>query len=256
MVFSLMFFVLSKLLDIAADPVWWVLTCLVLAFALRRRKAGPSALVVGLVVLTLMSLPSVSNRLWSSLEAGAVKTERADVTYDVVVLLGGVISPSGSLREEPALNDNVERMLEVRRLLMTGRAKVAILSGGSLGGNLGTEADQLAKQLLSLGVPADQLIIENKANNTRENATLSKPLLEAREAKTVLLVTSAFHMRRAVGCFRAVGVEADALPVDWRVRDASSDTHVMPRGEYLAQSTRALREWLGRGVYAVLGYTK
>ncbi len=256
MVFSLMFFVLSKVLDVVVDPLWWALTCLLAALVLRRRRAGVVTLVVGLGVLATASLPAVSNRLWSSLEAGAVKTERAEVTYDAVVLLGGVISPLGSVREEPALNDNVERLLEVRRVLLSGRAKVAILSGGALGGQLEAEADYLAKQLVMLGVPAEQLVIENQANNTRENATLTKPLLDARGAKSVLLVTSAFHMPRAVGCFRAVGVEADALPVDWRMREASADRHVLPRGEYLSQSTRALREWLGRGVYSALGYTK
>ena len=69
-------------------------------------------------------------------------------------------------------------------------------------------------------------------------------------------MTSAFHMPRSVGCFRAAGIEVDVLPVDYRLRDRSLETHVMPRGEYLGQTTRALREWLGRLVYRVLGYTK
>ncbi len=69
-------------------------------------------------------------------------------------------------------------------------------------------------------------------------------------------MTSAFHMPRSVGCFRAAGIEVDVLPVDYRLRDPSLETRVMPRGEYLGQTTRALREWLGRLVYRVLGYTK
>ncbi len=259
-VFRPMFFVLSKLLDVAIDPVWWCVGFLSLAAWLsrheRRRRVAVTLFACGLGVLLLAALPSVSNRLWWGLEAGAQKTMRDDVTYDAVVLLGGVVTPQGSLREDPALNESIERLLAVRELLSSGRAKVAVLSGGSLGGGLRTEAEYLALQLKLLGVKDEQLILEDRANNTRENATLSKPLLEARGAKTVLIVTSAFHMPRAVGCFRAAGLDVDTLPVDWRIREPAADTHVMPRGEYVMQTTRALREWLGRLVYAAMGYSK
>lgn len=255
-----MFYFLSKLLDILVDPLWWCAVPTVLGVALlvrgTRRRLSLTLVTLGLGTLFLCSLPAFSNRLWASLEGGVVSTMREGVTYDAVVLLGGVVSPSGSLKDSPAWNDNVERLLEVRRLLLTGRAKVAIVSGGKLGGELRTEADYLAEELLALGVPKEQVLIEPGANNTRENATLSKVMLDQLGARQVVLVTSAFHMPRGEGCFRAVGVEADVLPVDYRMRDLSADPHVLPRGEYLSQTSRALREWLGRLVYRVLGYTK
>ncbi len=255
-----MFFILSKLLDIVIDPLWWSGVPLVLGVVLlareKRRRLAVGLVTFGLGGLFLCSTPLVSNRLWASLENGVVSTMEDGVTYDAVVLLGGVISPAGSLPNAPAFNDNVERLLEVRQLLMTGRAKVAIVSGGKLGGALRTEADYLAEELILLGVPKEQVVIERKANNTRENATESKLLLEQLGAKKVLLVTSAHHIPRSVGCFRAVGVEADVLPVDYRLRNPAADPHLAPRGEYLGQTTRALREWLGRLVYRVLGYTK
>jgi uncharacterized SAM-binding protein YcdF (DUF218 family) len=255
-----MFFVLSKLLDLAVDPFWLSAVPLLagvvlLARGTPRRGRALVLVTLGFSTLVLGCLPSVSNRLWASLESGVVSTMKPDITYDAVVLLGGVVSPQGSLKEEPSWNDNIERLLEVRQLLTTGRAKVAIVSGGKLGGDLLTEADYLARELVLLGVPREQVLIEPKANNTRENATESKRLLEQLGAQRVLLVTSAFHMPRSVGCFHAVGLEVDALPVDYRMRDPSMDPHLLPRGEYLAQTSRALREWLGRLVYRVLGYT-
>jgi uncharacterized SAM-binding protein YcdF (DUF218 family) len=255
-----MFFFLSKLLDIAVDPLWWGVAPLLLGLRLAvsdaRRRLGLTLATVGVCVLALFSTPLVANRLWASLEAGAENTSRADVTYDAVVLLGGVVSPAGSLRESPAWNDNVERLLETHRLVTTGRAKVAIVSGGSLGNGLDTEAGYLAAELVRLGVPKEAVIVEDKANNTRENATESRKILEQLGAKQVLLVTSAFHMPRSVGCFRAAGVVADTLPVDYRMRHFDADQHWLPRAEYLGQSARALREWLGRLVYRVMGYTK
>ncbi len=255
-----MFFLLSKLLDVAIDPFWWSLLSTAVGVGLlargRRRRLSLGLVAFGLGTLFGFALPAISNRLWSSLEDGVRSTVRPGVTYDAVVLLGGVVSPFGSLRDEPAWNDNIERLLAVRELLISGRAKVAIVSGGKLGGGLRTEAEYLAAELAALGVPASQVVVENEANNTRENATLSRGLLEKLGAHEVLLVTSAFHMPRAAGCFRAVGLEADVLPVDYRMRDPSRDPHLAPRAEYLAESTKALREWFGRLVYRVMGYTK
>ncbi|MBL8914744.1 MAG: YdcF family protein [Archangium sp.] len=260
-----MFFFLSKVLDVAVDPFWWsfvsmlsgvaLLTRVDPAHAVRRRRAL-RLLAFGLACLFIFSLPAVSNRLWRSLESGVESSMRPDVTYDAVVLLGGTVSPGGSLPDEPAWNDNVERLLTVQSLLASGKAKVAIVSGGVLSQGLPTEAEFLSRELRALGIPAEAVLVEDKALNTRENATESKRLLEQLGAKNVLLVTSAFHVPRAVGCFRAVGIEADVRAVDYRLRDLSSDPHLAPRAEYLSQSARAIREWLGRAVYSVLGYTK
>lgn len=256
-----MFFVLSKLLDVLVDPLWWGLGATGLAFALFARGVRPrlarSLGLAGLSTWLVFSLPAVSNRLFAALEAGAERTLRPDASYDAVVLLGGAVAPLGSTRDEPAWNDSVERLLAVRELLLADRAKVAIVSGGSLGSaSLRTEAEYLARELVALGVPETRVLVEATANNTRENATASKALLDARGARSVLLVTSAFHAPRALGCFRAVGLEPDVLPVDFRMRHPGLDGHLAPRSEYLAQSGRALRELLGRLVYRVLGYTR
>ena len=255
-----MFFVLSKLLDIVIDPLCFAGVPALVGAALlslgRRRRAALGLLFGGLAALLLCAVPAFSNRLWAWLESDATKTQRPGVVYDAVVLLGGTVSPAGSLPDEPAWNDNIERLLEVRQLLVTGQAKVAIASGGALKPGLRTEAEYVTEELVRLGVPKEQVLLEPKANNTRENATESKRLLDELGARTVLLVTSAHHVPRAVGCFRAAGVEADVLPVDFRIRDAGADQHWLPRAEYLGQTSRALRELLGRLVYRALGYTK
>jgi uncharacterized SAM-binding protein YcdF (DUF218 family) len=257
-----MFYLLSKVLDAAVDPLWWAGVCLAFVL-LGLAKGKPSrharlALSLGLLILVGFSLPPVSNRLWASLEAGARSTVRADVTYDAVVLLGGAVAPGGSTRDEPAWNDNVERLLTVRDVLVHDRAKVAVLSGGALGGTLRPEAEYLADALVALGVPRERLVLESRSLNTKENAALVKPLLETLQAHRVLVVTSAFHAPRAQGCFTAVGLQVDLLPVDYRLRPQNmvSDSHLAPRAEYLGQSARALREWLGRFSYWALGYSK
>lgn len=256
-----MFFFLSKTLDVVIDPFWWAFLLALAGVALlirgSRKRLGVVLAHAGLAVLFVFSLPAVSNRLWGALEADAPRTVRDGVTYDVVILLGGVVTPMGATPTEPAWNDNVERLLTTRELLAAGRAKTVIVSGGDLGvAGLNTEAGYLAEGLERLGVEKSRIIVEARAANTRENAVESDKLMKEKGFSSALIITSAFHMTRALGCFRAVGREVDALPVDYRVRDVSNDTRVAPRGEYLSQSTRALREWLGRLVYRVTGYSK
>lgn len=256
-----MFFLLSKTLDVLADPLWWGLALALAGVALllrgARRRLGAGLAVAGPAVLLVFSLPAVSNRLWASLEADAPRTVREGVTYDVVVLLGGLVSPLGARPGEPAWNDNVERLLSTRALLASGRAKAVLVSGGGYGiAGLDTEAAYLAAELEALGVEKERIVVEAKALNTRDNAVEAGRLMKERGFSTALVVTSAFHMRRAMGCFRAAGVEADALPVDYRVREPALDPHLAPRSEYLSQSARAVREYLGRLVYRVAGYSK
>ena len=139
-------------------------------------------------------------------------------------------------------------------LLRAGKANVVILSGGPLNDALPTEAAFLKGQLLAWGIGEERIVIEPLSKNTHENAVQSAKLVHEHQFASVLMVTSAFHMKRAAGCFRAAGLHVDTLPVDYRMRDPKRDPAVLPRAEYLAESTRAIRELVGRVVYRVLGY--
>jgi uncharacterized SAM-binding protein YcdF (DUF218 family) len=256
-----MFFFLSKTLDLALDPLWWTVVLVVAGVVVlargKRRGLGVGLALAGVVVLLLASLPAVSNRLLSSLEAAAPNTAKPEVTYDAIVLLGGMVTPLGSLPREPTWNESIERLMVTRDLLAAGRAKAVIVSGGELGvAGLETEAEYLARQLVAWGVSPEQIIIEGKSLNTRENATFSKALVAERGFTSLLVVTSAFHMSRAAGCFRAVGLEADFLPVDYRVREPSQDLRTAPRSYFLRQTADVIRERFGALVYRVMGYAQ
>ncbi len=82
------------------------------------------------------------------------------------------------------------------------------------------EADYLYPLLDSFGVPRERVMLENKSRNTAENAAFTKALVKPKPGERWLLVTSAQHMPRAVGCFRRVGFPVEAYPVDW---------HTVPR---------------------------
>jgi len=253
------FFFLSKTLDLLLDPWWWGVAPMPVGAALLfkgHRRAGLGAGMAGLLVLTVFSLPVVANRLWSLLEADAVSTVRPGVTYDVVVLLGGTVSALGATPQQVSWGENVDRLTVTFYLLRAGTARHVIVSGGQLRAGLPTEAEYLARQLEAWGIDPTRIIVESKARNTAENAQLSKALIDERGFRSVLMVTSAFHMPRSEACFRAVGLEPDLLPVDFRMREPSADSHWFPRSIALADSSLALREFAGRVVYRATGAAK
>lgn len=262
-----MFFVLSKLLDVLLSPFTWGLLLVGLAVPWRpprpetrwrpRRLAG----VAGLGVLVVFALEPVSNGLLYRLEHAAPSTERPGVTYDVVILLGGLGDERVAMETgQPAFNDNVERLIATHRLLADGRARFAIVSGAPEHPAFAehSEARVLARQLTSWGIDPSRVILEEQARNTRDNAVYSQRIVEERGFDEVLVVTSAFHMRRAVECFEAVGMTFDHLAVDFRAHGAyvPEPRSWLPRASYLASSTGTLREMAGLWIYRAQGYAK
>jgi uncharacterized SAM-binding protein YcdF (DUF218 family) len=254
------FYVLSKILDVLLTPLAW---CVVLVAAgtfgvqSSSRRRGLSA--GGILLLLFFSLEPVSNALYASLESSVLRTVRADVTYDVVILLGGVVDNRVEATSgQRAFNENNERLLETFDLLREGRARYAIVSGGPAPSNRTpiTEARALAEQLVAWGIDPDRVVVEGRARNTRENAVESAAIVRARGWKKVLIVTSAYHMSRAYGCFRAVDLDVDALPVDFRSYASPFSGELMPRAQYLDASTAAIREWSGRAIYRARGYSR
>jgi len=255
-----MFYLLSKILDVLLTPLAWSVA-LIAAGALSPRPSWSrrATSLAGLAILLVFSLEPVSNALIRSLESPPLRSVRSEVTYDVVILLGGV----GDDRVEAtwgerAFNDNNERLLETFDLLRSGKAKNAIVSGGvpSPDRTAMVEARVLVDQLAAWGVESDRLVVEAHARNTHENAVDSAAIVRARGWTRVLVVTSAYHMKRAYGCFRAEGLDVDTLPVDFRSYGPAYRGELIPRATHLKQSTEAIREWAGRWTYEIRGYAR
>ncbi len=255
-----MFYFLSKILDALLTPLAWSFALVALgAFGpgspLRKRTLAAA----GLGILLVFSLEPVANALLSSLEDPPLRTYRPGVTYDVVILLGGVVEDRiEATWERPAWNDNAERLLETYDLLRKGSAKNVIASGGpvSVSRMRVVEARALADQLIGWGIEPERVVVEDHARNTYENAVDSAAIVRARDWKSVLVVTSAFHMPRAYGCFREVGLDVDTFPVDFRSYKSPYFSELVPRAEHLAHSTMAIREWFGRSIYRLRGYSR
>lgn len=252
-----MFVALSKVLDVALEPLAWGLVLGLAAVLWRGGGRRKLALAVAALLLPgAAALGPVADGLQRLAGAGATRTFRPDAVYDAVVILSGAVSAKASAASgELELGPAAERILRGIELLRSGHARVLVLSGGAPFPRPGerTEPELVRERLVAWGAPADRILVETASRNTRENAVESARLLAARGAREVLLVTSAAHAPRAVGCFRAVGLAPDLLPVDHRTGAGSS---WLPRAASLERSTAALRELAGRAVYFVRGWTR
>lgn len=268
-----MFVALARILDVFLSPFTWAVVLLALglpwrrparrgarASSGRRARARRRFGLAGFGVLLFFALDPVSNAMLYHLEHATTSTFRDDVVYDVVILLGGVsdervVAETG----QPAFNDNVERLTMTHRLLAEGRARTAIVSSGVIDPSLvdSGEARVLQRQLVAWGIDPSRILLEEEARNTRENAVYSKRIVEQRGLSgRVLVVTSAFHMRRAAECFEAVGMEVDTLAVDYRAYGRYGRASLLPRAEHLRDSERTLREFFGLYIYRARGYAK
>lgn len=253
-----MFFWLSKTLDWFLSPLAWTVLLAAAGALLRRRRAGPVLLALSAAVLVLFSSDAVADRLMARVEASARGTFRPDATYDAVIVLSGMVDAAASRATgETELTEEADRIVRALELFRAGRVRFVLVSGGLAFPQPGdvAEADRLAAKLAQWGVPPDRIAVERSSRNTRENAIESARLASARGWRTLLLVTSFAHAPRALGCFRAVGLEPDVLPVDRRAGDGRGRGW-LPRADALVKSTAALHELAGRIAYRAAGYTR
>jgi uncharacterized SAM-binding protein YcdF (DUF218 family) len=157
------------------------------------------------------------------------------------------------------LGHGADRVTNALWLYRAGRARRIIISGGS-GAVLGaatSEAQELATLLRLAAVPQQDILLEERSRNTRENAKFTKELLAQHpDIKSLVLVTSAFHQRRALGCFARAGLHPQAFPADLYTTDRSwaPDYWLMPSITALDRWSLLLHELTGYAVYKVAGY--
>lgn len=254
-----MFLALSKTLDWLLAPLSWALLLGALAVVLRHRTRAARALgLAAVTIVVAFSIEPVANALQRACERGVRSTYRRDVVYDAVVVLSGQVDAYASrVSGETELDAGADRVIRGFELMKGERARYVLLSGGLPRPQPGDvpEADRLAAKLGQWGVPPDRIVVDAASRNTRENAIESARIAAARGLKRLLLVTSAMHVPRALGCFRAVGLDPDVLPVDRRATDGRGQPW-LPRAASLEKSTSALRELAGRAVYRAVGYTR
>ena len=255
-----MFFTLSKVLGFFAAPSNFLISIGVLGLVLlctRFTRLASWLIVTSLVLLVIAGLSPLGNALILPLEDRFPPWNPSHGAPDGIVVLGGAISPGVSeARNAIALDEAAERITATAELARRYPDARIIFSGGSgaLLEREGPEAPFAVRQLMALGVAHDRITAEEQSRNTLENAGYARLLANPKPGERWLLVTSAYHMPRAIAAFRAEDFAVDAYPVDWRTRGAGD----LQRGfstlsEGLRRTDVATREWVGLVVYRLTG---
>jgi uncharacterized SAM-binding protein YcdF (DUF218 family) len=257
-----MFFVLSKTLGFFAVPSNAFISIGLLGLILlcsRFRRLASWLIVTSVVLIALAGFSPLGNLLMLPLEERFPPWDPSRGPPDGIVVLGGAITPDVSqARGAIALNGAGERITATVELARKYPNARIIFSGGnpSLVEDEPSEAALAVQEFEALGVPRERVVAEEQSRNTVENAVFSRLIADPKPGERWLLLTSAFHIPRAIAVFRAAGFPIEAYPVDWRTRgpmDAVRPFNSLSDG--LRRTDFAVHEWVGLLVYRLTGKT-
>ena len=257
-----MFFILAKVLWFVLQPSTLMVAAVLAGTALsatRWCRLGRRLAWAGGLALAICGVAPLGDALIEPLEA---RFQRPDLDRvgpsiaGIIVLGGGEDGHAAGTPELAGLNEAAERYTEavaLARRLPTARI---VFTGGS--GRLLTveapEAEEAGRLFAALGIAEDRITLESKSRNTHENAVLTAEIVKPAPGQRWLLVTSAWHMPRAIGCFRRAGFTVDAWPVDYRAPRPLDITRVygsVPEG--LRRVDIVMREYVGLAAYYLTG---
>jgi uncharacterized SAM-binding protein YcdF (DUF218 family) len=232
-----------------------LLVCAMLALGRGRSRLAGVLLALAVGWLLLFSSSWMAQHLMARLERDyPPQAANTLPNAPALVLLGGATRGATSLVQTADLNAYADRLLFAARLYQLGKAPLVVVSGGSPGRG-GVEAREMADILAIMGVPPAAMLLEGHSRNTYENAVYSSQLLQQRGIQRVLLVTSAFHMRRARAVFEARGIAVIPAATDYqRLLDGEALPPWLPSASALQRSTVAVWELAGMLVYRQRGY--
>jgi len=248
-----MYNLLSKIAYVFIAPENWIIMLVLMIFLSRTAtvKKRLTHLVLALVFLfgnRFLYLASV--RAWQPKPV----TLAAGVTYEAGIVLGGAVSFDRYGRGY--FNSALDRFIEAYLLYKTGRVKKIIISGGSNVEDQPRDADYQYQKMLELGVPADDLIVENSSRSTFENASFTKTKIDSMHLKPpFVLVTSAMHIPRAESVFRKAGLAVIPFPCDYHVIDSRPGflDFIIPNPGTILNWSLLLKEVIGMAGYKLFG---
>ena len=253
-----MFFIASKILGYFILPLTIALLALLVFWRQSRRREKPAWrwFWFAFLLLWLCSTPWGSDMLLWPLE-GPFESQPPPAHADVILVLGGALdlanSTPGRLEYSPASDRFMYALKLAKRL---PHATLVFAGGtGSLFDSKKTEATLLKGEAIEFGVPAERIRVDDRSRNTHENALEAKRILSEVGGRNIVVLTSAFHMRRSLGCLRKVGIEATPYAVDFRNHRGGLDPFCwVPDVNRLGEATAAIREYVGLVVYRAKGY--
>ncbi len=245
-----MYFILSKILLFLLLPFNWILALLVIAAFKQDKVKRRRYILAGLSIAYVFSAPVFFKgftRIWD------VKTKAVNAytkKYSCVIVLGGFSGPDS--KGAGRFTWTADRFINGALLLKEGKAEHILITGGNGDLSPGSfrEAPWAGLQLKKLGIADSLILIEGNSRNTLENAEFSKKMLAARNLKPpYLLVTSAFHMRRAAMIFQHNGMDVEPYSCSYMTDNSEFGLNdLTPQADILSHWGFYIKEIVGYAV--------
>lgn len=253
-----MFFILSKLLQFAINPMIWIVVLLLLAVLSRDDNFKKKCLRWALVFTLIFSNSFVFDECERAWEIPATPYKSLK-KYEAGIVLGGVALYDKEY-DRIQFQRGADRLFQAIELYKRGYIKKIVFTGGS-GSVLHPEDKEgpwVERYLLTLGIPKQGFLIESESVNTHENAVFTKALLDKEKMKgEFLLITSGFHMRRSLACFKKEGLVTTPYSTDRYAgpRKFEFEYLLIPDASVIFKFNNLIHEIIGFITYKIVGYT-
>jgi len=254
-----MFFVLSKTLNYLGMPLVLICIAFLTAGVIRNARWKKRMFWTALGMLLFFSNGFIANLVMHAWELQATPYSQMR-KYKLAIVLTGSTIPGLSPTDRVYFGRGADRVTHTVQLYKLGLVEKIFVSGGS--GRLlpigERESEEYKKAMITMGVPSDVIMTESETRNTHESAVEVKKVIDplGYRSEDCLLVTSAFHMRRSLACYRKVGLNLDYFTTDFYSEPPKFhvDSLIVPKVDAIEIWTKLIREWMGFVAYKVAGY--
>ena len=239
---------------LVTNPLTYILAFLVLGLLLKPKFWKRGCYIVSVVLLLLFTNASLLDYVSEKWYGKYDQPLPIGKTYEYGIVLGGYSNWDWK-HERREFSEIADRLLEgvqlhakgiVRKLVIASDGSVIQREGDAISGN----PQGMKVYLMNMGIPSEDIIIEPKANNTHENATLTLELIgEELRNKPSVIITSSIHVPRSVLAFEQVGLHPDVYMTDLPTEIDKARFSILPRLSVIIGWRALLHEMVGYVAY-------
>ena len=251
-----MFYLFSKLFTFLLMPLG-ILIMLISSMIISKNRTKSRKLGFLTLLLTyLLSCPASSYMLakyWETPTKNISTIENHDIG---ILLTGGLLQENAKFPNNYHLGSSGDRLWQTLHLFKMKKINAVIITGGDISifnKKKAKEIDYAYQFLLLNGIPKDKITLESKARNTHENAKYSTVLIQ--KDKSVLLITSAYHTKRALACFRKEGLVLTSYSTNpLSIYNQLGIIDFIPSAYAFKNTELFFKEIIGFAIYKIMGY--
>jgi len=253
-------------------PITWVTIFLLMAIFIKKWRL--KSLKTGVILFLLFSNPFLANEMYLLWEIPPIPIKEVK-NYELGIVLTGMSNSGKEPKDRIYASAGIDRLLQAVRLYKEGKIKKIMIVGMSEDIDFITGQEKSPKRtytytdmLKDMCIAEEDIWIESKSKNTYENAQLSANFLQQNNQKLnldlklnvnqnqILVITSAFHLKRSLDCFEKAGLGIDGFSTDFIATERKNTLTILsliPTEDAMAKWGRIIHEMVGYVVYAITG---